>query len=585
MIEIFQKVKQMYIKYGDKYFIDKCTLANGVYIRINSDLSMTDGDILYVQTKKREDYPEALYDWFREKDFYSKIIYGDTNKCIDAKEKKIFSINPFTLILKRKNMPDMIDNLSKSNLRKININGMSSEQIFSIVVTKHFDCMMKLYEPVYGDFNYEFYKRAFINKSKDIFETITSMKLKDETRIKMFFNEGTAEYKKFYIEYMKDKAFCDKRYSIKISGKTFGAPGYNVTLNPRKPNMLLSSTTFKVPYLVNEEDAMLLYKMSLIIKYVIGELNSNTVFEVDETGQILDYKIIYPEEKTKPYLEYKILSCKDPFDIEEKQDTTLKTRIEVMKELNSGFFKGLLYEVCKINTSADISDFYRAAKPKFADCEIISEMLNNRHILKSYCFENYDVDLSGCIKRLLNLSFIYQFVNSSFKNENIGLALKTLRELWDKEISLLHYFSGGKKYKNMNNVIKKLYENIISSLNTCDDVFEIDNDEMFYFLAGQVSAYIMAQTEARNKTGRIYIPFLEAKNSERIKKEIMWQYEIYSYKMPAYSRASINKALQAVLSYSPLSEFKNDNDIRNIYQAGIIGPNIFYKKMKSEAEQ
>lgn len=158
MIEILNKAKQKYYECGDKYFIDKCILAKGIYIRINKDLSIKDTDVLKIESMKSEDYPEELYDWFRERDFYSKIIYDDSNKCIDANEKKIHSITPFTLFLKRKNMPDMASSLSKNNMRRIDITGMSSEQIFNIVVEKHFEAMIGLYGDAYDDFNYEHYQ-------------------------------------------------------------------------------------------------------------------------------------------------------------------------------------------------------------------------------------------------------------------------------------------------------------------------------------------------------------------------------------------------------------------------------------------
>ena len=91
------------------------------------------------------------------------------------------------------------------------------------------------------------------------------------------------------------------------------------------------------------------------------------------------------------------------------------------------------------------------------------------------------------------------------------------RQLWDLRMSLLNYFSERSKYDYMPRMMKEIIIKTKEQIENSEEFFEIANDEMFYFLAGQVAGFLVNLTESKNKTGRLYSPFLDASNVEKVK--------------------------------------------------------------------
>ncbi|WCK57157.1 hypothetical protein PP175_28635 (plasmid) [Aneurinibacillus sp. Ricciae_BoGa-3] len=570
MIEIFEEVKRMYEQEGDKYFIDKYVLTEGIYIRINKDLSITEDDILVVKSKKNEEYDFDLYRWFRERDFLSKIIYDDANKCIDTNEKKIHSINPYSLILKRINLPDSIQGLAKNTLKTVDDTGLSSEAFFEIVLDLHFKKMESLYDCTV---DYQTYKERLSEKAKEAIPLISNLNAKDNTRIKMFLDEEVMNYQVFFNEYMKGKAFADKTYNEDIEGQIQGVLGYNNSLNSRKPTLLMRTTSFQAPYRVSIEDAILFYKMSLIIHEVKKE--TTKLFEVNGVGEVQNYEMIR-RDKGGLYREFNILQVKEPADILEEVAQTWRSRTAIEEEVNRTFLKGLLYAVYKVDDSGDVSDFLKSFQSRFTDMHLFNELVMNRTLLKGYFVKHYDVDIYAFFEKILSFIMVYEIENAPFP-------FYGLREKWDKQMSVLHYFSGGKKRKDMSKRLKQLIIDSSERLRN-EEIFEVEDDESYYFLLGQIASYLVSQSQTKNKSGRMFTPFLQSRNSQKIKAEMRRVYDLYAYNLPVYSQAPINKAIQAVNAYAPTKSLMN-NELTDMLHAGIIGSNIFYMKKEKPQER
>lgn len=653
MLEIIDYIKQQINEHGDKYFIDKYKLQDGLYIKINKNGEIDSENILLVDSKQEKKeakiginniYPLNIYDWFKEKDFYSRTLYDDANKCIDPKQMKILSINPYTLFIKRVSLPDIVDfttdnikNLMKreiiENLKEESfINLIKDEKLQKIIqkpkvkellrtkaidetledkdLTKVINSILKnnellkivgkkdysksyLYRQYinqhfsklkrYKDGNFDYYKNTLIDLGDKLVEVCDEYQLKKDQsqRVKVFFEEDTDKYIDFYNEYMKEKVFLVDKYNEEVEGSLYGAFAFNNTLNEDKPFLQMKTTTFKAPFRTTIEDATLFYKMNLVLFDIKKELE--LIFDMSSSKEVLNYEVINNKFNIHEFRDFKILGVDNYKDIISEGQILEYTREDVQKYLNNNFLKGIIYKLYSItdaeNASDDISDFYKNSyKAKFTDTKIFNELINDRNILKGYFEKNYSIDLFKTILKITNLIMEYEISSSSDNKKTIY----QLRDLWDKQISILNYFSRGEIYSKMPDTIKQIYINLEENiLNNKDKIFEIQNDETFYFLSGQVAKYIVSQTKTKNPKAQLVSPFINIRNSKNLKDKVIESYDMYSHSISLYSQSSINRAIQSIMGYTPQNEIK-DTKMKHIFTAGLVGNNIFYKSEKQD---
>ena len=103
---------------------------------------------------------------------------------------------------------------------------------------------------------------------------------------------------------------------------------------------------------------------------------------------------------------------------------------------------------------------------------------------------------------------------------------------------------------------------------------QIESDEQYYFLAGQVAFYLLNQSKASKLTQDVTAPFIKAANIKRLKEELKYLYEKYNYEL-YLNNPKFNNILSQLLLQEPETKVKDNKDI---ILAGMLANNLFYTK-------
>ena len=105
--------------------------------------------------------------------------------------------------------------------------------------------------------------------------------------------------------------------------------------------------------------------------------------------------------------------------------------------------------------------------------------------------------------------------------------------------------------------------------------FEIDNDEYFYFLMGQVTAFIINQTDNKNATSIVKSNILlNARDSKRLKELIIQYYTRVCGDVTLNHEMPFNRALGAIMGWTPEVELSKCKDI---FMLGLVSENLLDK--------
>ena len=120
--------------------------------------------------------------------------------------------------------------------------------------------------------------------------------------------------------------------------------------------------------------------------------------------------------------------------------------------------------------------------------------------------------------------------------------------------------------------IKLMQKNVIKRLeeSNYDDL----NSEEFFFLAGQVTKYLLNQSEKGEKKGEMLEPYLRANKAEKLKNVIQADYFKYKHKISLHY-VKFNNALSLIMSYSGDDKLSSNMDS---FLVGALSDNIFYMK-------
>lgn len=105
------------------------------------------------------------------------------------------------------------------------------------------------------------------------------------------------------------------------------------------------------------------------------------------------------------------------------------------------------------------------------------------------------------------------------------------------------------------------------------------NDGEFYFLAGQLARYLISQSEAKEKKGNMYEPFLRARTSQQLKNRLKEAYMLYKHKILLDYR-KFNAAFAMIIGYE--TEQDSEEDARELLLAGLFAVNLMYEKKEEE---
>lgn len=585
LLEIFGKYFQ-----DDKVVVDTYELVDGYYYVIDGTDNIEKLEILNHQGDNSE-----LEDYVKIRDFYSKYI--SSNKAIDTTYtenvgnkkytmlKKICSNNIYTLFFKNKSLLGICSKDATDDAVPM--------EVFKKGIDKYYDSLMKLgsskkeeilVKEKYTKDEIEINKRRILKALDLVYEDLKDKEMPKETWIKFFLKKDIEEYKRAANIYLKLKLFNTNDNNIEIDNITYGANNYNFGLNSKKPYLELKSTPFKVGSLIDDEKIEIMNKMYIwLYNNVAGksflklpeDWNFKGIPEDDEqitdkntyiirvagnngNARIDDYRY------TSRYnTKIRKFTCRD----------YLNSENQIVFETENIY--GLEWYTNNIWFAENEQSSKNYIRDAYYDYElrISKAMISNwkKELLKQYkdlFFELFETETEkNFIKSIDNLAVTIvenMYIDNLKQNRKYTYNPRKAFNLW---IAYKQYFN--KKGEDVGMKISNLQEE-------CKEIIEttgkIETDKQYYFLAGQVAYYLLSHSKADKLTQDVTEPFVKANTVKKLKDELKFLYEKYSYDV-YLKHSKFNNIFSQLLLGEPEEKIK---DNKEILLAGLLANNLFY---------
>jgi CRISPR-associated protein Csh1 len=367
-----------------------------------------------------------------------------------------------------------------------------------------------------------------------------------------------------------------------------GLPNDNMGMNSKKPYLENKTRKVKVPYLLDQESALL---QSKFFDYLFGQVSKKRFhIYVDN----IDKKICSYTNKDKPedivsgyYLRCRMgkagaeiceadvithyktklepgLVLKNYIEIPEERiekskihyDEAIEDQWVIMDLINGIFFEGKL----KNNFFTDAKDMNI-----YDDC-LKQSILKSRNILANWFWRGEQNQL---VKILDDVSLA--LIKNSILNDETFAAQRKFNLRW----SLLEYLDDQEVGVHMSEIRNQLREHI----NVAKDVeWDFISDEEYSYAVGQAVSYLLHLSKANNKTESYVNPFFNAKNSKVIKQRLLRMYTKYNYQIIHINGGRNAQLLSHVMEYEP-KEIKHE-----LIMAGFTAPSLMYEKKTDDED-
>lgn len=578
----------------DKVVIDTYELADGYYYIIDDN---NEFERIHVSKGTSDNY--ELEKYIKIRDFYSKYINSnkalDTTytELIDGKKytmlKKICSNNIYTLFFKNKCVQGLCHKEATKDAVPI--------EVFKKGISKYYESLSKLgndkkeenlAKEKYTEEEIKINKEKMLDIFDIIYKDLENDEMPKETWIKIFMKKDIEEYKRVANIYVRIKLFNKNESNIAIGEKVFGINNYNYGLNKGKPYLELKSTPFKIGSYIDDSDIEILNKMYIWLynnaagKNILKlpedwnfngtpedeqEVNDKNTYIIKVAGNNGNARIDDYRYTSKYNTKIRKFNCKDYLTKEQM----IIYSTEKIYGLNL-YTNNIWFAENEKNLRNYIKDSYYDY-----DAKVAKSMLSNwkKEILKQYnslFLELFEQEYySNFIKQIDKIA-VNIVENMYIENLNQGKSyLNNTRKAFNLWISYKQYFNekGEDEGMKFNNLIEQCQKII-------QEEGKIENDKQYYFLAGQVAYYLLNQSKAEKLTQDVTEPFIKANTVKKLKDELKFLHQKYSYDMYLkYSK--FNNVFSQLLLQEPEEKIKDNKDI---LLAGLLANNLFYEKQK-----
>lgn len=567
-IEIFKKE---YLEKGESLITDNYKLGVGDYFIVKDDGSYKH----VVIDKKTEPKNEEEYSYLAERDYLSSLLA--MNKPMD-KTKKIHSNNYLSFYVKNNVLTEKKEQIKKS-------------------IEVYYSSLKNPSEKYKNDklkkISYENLEEKIGKPDADKIDKIQGWieknlwKLQEETAkgkdyIKIFFDADIEEYKRETRRYSIPNIYNQAKYNVLIDGTVYGVHNNNFNLNSKKP--FLENKTRKkkytVPYLLNEEDVFVQRKFFDYLFNWACKNYRNIYFTQNGIMKFTDKDL--PTQNINGYymriVKNKIEAEIQRFDVITNYNPKLKNRIKVLDylkkthvskhaRLNYGDeIESLKVFIETINSLILKGKMYGVIFSNITDLKIKDPRLKYIGNMYKDVFYNLVVrgDIDGFIKIYKTL-FIY-CIKSSLINSNYDFEAC---ELFNFMLSIEDSFED--KEGRFMTQVKEIRENLKQYFEKKEGEFA--NDREYYFAIGQLAQFLLSKKKSTNKTHDGTIRFVESKNDERLKKELIHLFKRYGYDINFYN-LRFNQLFSMAMDYTP----KNKRVDQSGLLCGILSNCLLYEK-------
>ena len=433
-------------------------------------------------------------------------------------------------------------------------------------------------------------EKFILANKQDIWKDIN---LEKKNYVKLFFvyqeEEKTKEIYKIESErYLIPNIYNNNNFNMEFEKGIVGLPNDNMGMNSKKPYLENKTRKVKVPYLLDQESALL---QSKFFDYLFGQVSKKRFhIYVDN----IDKKICSYTNKDKPedivsgyYLRCRMgkagaeiceedvithyktklepgLVLKNYIEIPEERiekskihyDEAIEDQWVIMDLINGIFFEGKL----KNNFFTDAKDMNI-----YDDC-LKQSILKSRNILANWFWRGEQNQL---VKILNDVSLA--LIKNSILNDEIFDAQRKFNLRW----SLLEYLDDQEVGVHMSEIRNQLREHI----NVAKDVeWDFISDEEYSYAVGQAVSYLLHLSKANNKAESYVNPFFNAKNSKVIKQRLLRMYKKYNYQIIHINGGRNVQLLSHVMEYEP-KEIKHE-----LIMAGFTASSLMYEKKTDDED-
>jgi CRISPR-associated protein Csh1 len=522
--DILEVFKKEYEKSGDGLILGSYTLKDGLYVKINKDNTL---EFFESKTVKREKLFTALdgiqnsevLDWFKQNDYYSSYI--NSNKSLF--DKKIHNINYLSYFFKLENSDYVKDKIDEHFNILLDF-GKFKDKKDKEVLESYQDRLKS------EDRKKDILAKSEILKNRfdEIIEVANSKEIKNY--IKIFFDEDLKTYKEESEIYLSLKIFNDSSYNQKIEDSIFGLSNSNMGLNSKKPFLENKTRKFSAPFLLKNEDALILKKFFDWLK--IQPYNQDRTLDQEhfflqkhssnDEAEITDFDYI-PTKKDDVNKYFSHIYVKNYLELEKDKKLISDYEIKELWQLENSIDELFYNKQLKFNYYGDVNTKLNN--------KLISLLYITRNAMINY-FKKYDEEEFYQVVKKYGTNFVIEHLRQNLEYK--------AKESLNLKISLLKH-----KGENIMN-IKSIQEEMIKKLEVSD--YEGLKSEEFFYLCGQVASYLLSKKNQHEKMHDLVEPFLRANNAQKLKKEI--EFAFFQYKHAIHFGAKkINNAIALIEAY------------------------------------
>ena len=580
---------------GERLVLDAYVPKNGTYRLIElGDDSFRVRKTLDIAVDKKNDTiigsTDEEYRFICSLDYHSKLL--EMNKPVDS-GKTIHTNNYLSLAVKKdsilngKYTPEVLASYYETLANPLSKYGKKAKtkELYQKVESEIGAPDQKMIQRIHQ-----------IASSGDIWDGID---LNGKGYVKIFFvfesREKTLElYKKEYRRYIIPNIYNNNEFNVPDEGRIMGLPGNNMGMNSKKPYLENKSRKVRVPYLLNQEDAMI---QSQLFDYFMGQVSKGK-YHIYVENEANDSRIISCSNTETPdafssgyYLRLRM----------DKNEAAI-VDADVISDYNPNLLPTFMVKD-HIGASDKIPDRYKLEYNKYCNKLWELKSMTDRIFLEDSFSKNLDTeakdisisaDSGGEIKRCL-LKCRGSLIDWFYKGEQAKAAgvieevtlelirnslrrgdkLKAMSQ-FNLRWALLDYFDENRRMgERMENVRMKLREHI----NLPGDAeWQFESDEEFGVAVGQAVSYFVSLSKAYDRTEVLINPFLNAKNVKMIKNRILQMYKKYNYRISHNGVGRVQKLLSHIMEYEP------EKICREEIMVGFTAANMIYEK-KNESEE
>ena len=541
-------------------------------------------------------------------------------KCFDLPNKRIHSVSPFLIAVKRKYLKAG----KEFSTKKVDINYIKKYLDKAIIETVHIQQTKN---------KALLFKNYIEDKFQDIITKLKDFKWAAEDYVLVFFDTDLDDYINTYKNYLKTRIFNSSKQGLTdITGRAIdekkavishvirGWSNFFSGYNAGKP-FLQHQTSLSATNTINNEDAYYLFlfneywRMDVFPNPMPIFIDSNELKKDGAQSEVIklyhvdrNKKLSYREVISKLldkkgvtlqkyYLLYRVGTEIFDFDFVPLFRYKFDSSIEVKNVTEAGYKKDEAFEkdpderidnvfdferiivrtifnnaLVKIKEDSYTTNYFGDIEPKYVSGgdSMWQLIMKYRKAFYDYIYKSK----TNAITAFMFDDMMFNSILSNIRQDEIKTrceynnAIKSKINIW---FSLYNLFNNNKKDDIMASTVTDLLEKMKA---VAKGESNIESPEEFAFGAGQLASYLIDRSAASNKTYAMLEPYLQKSKSGQLQDAIAQTIAVYKHDISVY-KGSFEQLSAQVLTYDEGADMK---PLLKYFLAGCFSPCAVYTK-------